>query len=480
MTESYRPRRTNGSLANFLLLLTSLTVAPAALAVPFCPISPDTVTISSLQVINTYYPGTANAAAGETSISVGVPRGSVAIAAGDTLLVMQMQGAEIDTGDAETANGPYGDGAGPNDRSGNLATNFDAGRYEYVTATGPVVGGIVPIEGEAPGSGLQFSYTDRPVPTAVAGVATFQVIRVPVVQDLVITASGEIIPEAWDGSSGGVVAIDVADQFTNNGMINVSGYGFRGGQFLYTNDPNDAALIGKPTNGFKGEGIAGRPTMTYSTLRLAEINSIGYPTLGTQDDAEKGLGAPGNAGSAGGGSEDAGGGGGGNGGFGGNGGRGVPNLDISRGVGGASFADQVFTPTVNRLVMGGGGGGSNGNDAGWDIQLSSGQAGGGMIMARFKNYAGGGTFQANGDSPGTGASEGIGGGGCWRYRCHSDRLCEPVNGDIRIRWRQRRLCPDGARWRWWRRRWRSHIYCELDRCCFKRRGWRGWWFNFGC
>ena len=84
---------------------------------------------------------------------------------------------------------------------------------EFVTATGPVSGGIVPIEGELLGSGLQFSYTDRPAPSATAGVATFQVIRMPVVQDLIVTAAGEIIPETWDGSSGGGVAFDQLSAF---------------------------------------------------------------------------------------------------------------------------------------------------------------------------------------------------------------------------------------------------------------------------
>ena len=138
MTESRKQRRRISGVTSFLLFLASLSVAPSALAAPFCPASPDTLTVTTQQVLNTYYPGTASVAAGATSISVGTPRGGQAIAAGDTLLVMQMQGAEIDTGDAETAGGPYGDGPGSNDRSGNLATNFDAGRYEFVTATGPV------------------------------------------------------------------------------------------------------------------------------------------------------------------------------------------------------------------------------------------------------------------------------------------------------------------------------------------------------
>ena len=62
--------------------------------------------VSGPQVINTYYPGAASVFAGDTSIQVGTPRGGAPIAAGDTLLVIQIQGAEIDTGDAEAAGGP--------------------------------------------------------------------------------------------------------------------------------------------------------------------------------------------------------------------------------------------------------------------------------------------------------------------------------------------------------------------------------------
>ena len=394
---------------SLFVALLLLVASPSAHAVPFCPASPDTATVSSQLVLNSYYPGAADVTAGSTSIPVGALRGITSIQAGDTLLVIQMQGADIDTGDAETANGPYGDGPGNNDRAGHLGGNFVAGVYEFVTALGPVSGGSVPIQGELPGSGLQFAYTSRSTPTATQGIATYQVVRVPEYQNLVVDATGTIIPEPWNGATGGIVAFDVADQFTHNGVINVSGYGFRGGQFLFTSGPN-TNLIGKETNGFKGEGIAGRPTQVYSTLLGAVTTTAGYPQPGTLWAAQQGLGAPGNAGSAGGGDEDAGGGGGGNGGFGGNGGRGIPDA-ATRGIGGASYPDQVFVPTVDRLVLGGGGGGSNGNDAGWDVQLSSGQAGGGMILSRFRNFAGSGVFRANGDSPGSGASEGIGGGG---------------------------------------------------------------------
>ena len=58
-------------------------------------------------VVNTYYGGNANAAAGAISITVGTSTGAVTpIAAGDLLLVIQMQDASINT----TNTGAYGDG----------------------------------------------------------------------------------------------------------------------------------------------------------------------------------------------------------------------------------------------------------------------------------------------------------------------------------------------------------------------------------
>src|SRR5512139_1303130 len=58
-------------------------------------------------VVNTYYPGTANVTAGSTSIPVGSPVGAATpIQAGDLLLVIQMQGADINS----TNTGAYGDG----------------------------------------------------------------------------------------------------------------------------------------------------------------------------------------------------------------------------------------------------------------------------------------------------------------------------------------------------------------------------------
>jgi hypothetical protein len=124
-------------------------------------------------IVNTYYPGAANVTAGSTSIPVGAPAGAgTAIQAGDLLVVMQMQGADIDS----TNTGSYGDGTAGDPGSGNLGTNFSAGLYEYVVATSGVVANSVSIS-----SGLVNNYFDQdyPVGAGSQGQRRFQVIRVP-------------------------------------------------------------------------------------------------------------------------------------------------------------------------------------------------------------------------------------------------------------------------------------------------------------
>ena len=103
-------------------------------------------------VLNTYFPGTASVAAGATSISIGAATGAGGtIATGSVLLVIQMQDASINT----TNSVVYGNGS----TGTGFTTINNAGNYEFVTATGPVSGGAVPIAGAGPGGGLVFGYT---------------------------------------------------------------------------------------------------------------------------------------------------------------------------------------------------------------------------------------------------------------------------------------------------------------------------------
>ncbi|HLE62390.1 MAG TPA: hypothetical protein VI750_04580, partial [Pyrinomonadaceae bacterium] len=93
-------------------------------------------------IINTYYPGTANAGSGSTSISIGTPTGSLTpIASGDLLLVIQMQDAGINSTNTDS----YGNGSAGDPASGWTSLN-SSGRYEYVIATS-AAGATVSISG---------------------------------------------------------------------------------------------------------------------------------------------------------------------------------------------------------------------------------------------------------------------------------------------------------------------------------------------
>ena len=348
-------------------------------------------------VVNTYWTGTANASAGATSITVGAHAtgdAGTAVASGDLLLVVQMQGATLNT----TNTSSYGDGSG----SGSGAISTTAGAYEYVVANGALAttGGTVAIKGTN-GGGLINAYT-------TGGNAHFQVIRVP--QYTAPTVGAALAPLAWNGTAGGVLAIDVANILNGNGAtISADAKGFRGGQGRALNGDATAGngdwvnVDTKNAHGIKGEGTAGTPGLVYANGTGSTVTDT-YPSLG--DTAR---GAPGNAG---GGGADAnvsandqntGGGGGGNGGAGGVGGKSWSSNIADGGHGG------TFTPSTTQLVLGGGGGaGSRNNGSGYD---SSGGTGGGMVMMRVAGVTGGVTVSANGSMGVDPQNDGGGGGG---------------------------------------------------------------------
>ncbi|MFZ1575342.1 MAG: hypothetical protein WAT36_08940, partial [Chromatiaceae bacterium] len=310
-------------------------------------------------IYNTYYPGTATANVGAVSISVGTSGGAATpIAEGDLLLVIQMQDASINTSNDER----YGDGtgtAGNTTGNGSGATNYNnAGLYEFVVAKGAVSGGSVPVEGKGPGGGLINTYTNANATTA-QGQRRFQVVRVPQYYDATVT--GAVTASAWDGTSGGIVALDVANTLTfSGGSINVNALGFRGGGGQGLGGGTGAntdyrTRVTVNTNGNKAEGVAGSPNFMYDGTGTLAAGS-GYPD-GTNTDASRARGAPGNAGGGGtdghpsANDENSGGGGGGNGGTGGTGGD-TWNSNLPRG----GFGGAAFPQAPGRLAMGGGGG----------------------------------------------------------------------------------------------------------------------------
>jgi uncharacterized repeat protein (TIGR01451 family) len=245
-------------------------------------------------VVNTYYPGSVSVAAGTKTITIGAATGGpagtpTAIAAGNLLLVIQMQDASINTSNAVA----YGNGG---TGQGFTALN-NAGDYEFVTATNsvPVAGGSLTISGSGAGGGLVFGY-DSSVATSTKGQSTFQVILVP--QYTTATLSSGLTAKAWNGSTGGVLAIDTSNTLTLGGAtVAVDGLGFRGGAGLQMSGiptPNPPTL---PANtdfqqpapgtytgatepgwdGSKGEGIAGTPAWVESNSTFLSTGT-GYPS----------------------------------------------------------------------------------------------------------------------------------------------------------------------------------------------------------
>jgi hypothetical protein len=198
-----------------------------------------TVTVNAAGVVlNQYTALTANTAAGDTSLQVASVAALTflgdALAKGDLLLVMQMQGATAE----QVANDATW---------GQLTAVNGAGLYELVEVLG------------TSGNTISLSCALK---NAYATAGQVQVIRVPQVSTLTINAGASITAPAWNGTTGGVVAIHAQSTVTLAGDIDVSALGFRGGP---TDDTSasaatDIAIFGSASNADgarKGEGIAG-------------------------------------------------------------------------------------------------------------------------------------------------------------------------------------------------------------------------------
>ncbi|MBL8918804.1 MAG: hypothetical protein JNJ54_08105 [Myxococcaceae bacterium] len=388
--------KTSSVVAVALALLTSFTARAQV-----CGRGLSDVTVAGSQVLNTFHPAppgvTTTVLAGANSIPVAAARagGGAAIATGDLVVVIQMQGAAINRRQEGTTNGTYGDGAGGADRRGVLAgAGFRAGLYEYARAAGPVTAGSLPLM-----SGLANAYLSTDAITGGgaddgSAVHRYQVVRIVEVRDLTIPVGATLTSLPWDGASGGLVAVDAARDMVVNGRIDVTGMGFRGGSpIIPTANDNPQACV-------KGEGIAGRPTRLYS--RLAGVVTGASGMFGSQSER----GAPGNAGGCPSTDIDSGGGGGGGGRQGGIGSLGpASNVDPNIPRPGEGYA------LLTRLLMGGGGGSGSLDDP-TPVNAVSGAAGGGIVLVRATNLSGAtGVIQADGDSVATQSQEGGGGGG---------------------------------------------------------------------
>lgn len=170
------------AVANGWMVVGSMLLAASAWG--FTPGKDGVGTITAANtVVNTYTTLNAPASAGDFAITVGSAAG---ITPGDLLLVYQARGASM-TGTNNSAFGSY--------------TLANAGRFEYVNVLS-VSGNQITIS-DACSPGLRYSYDGA----ATAGSLRAQVIRVPQYSALTVSGSGSIVAPAWNGTTGGVVAV---------------------------------------------------------------------------------------------------------------------------------------------------------------------------------------------------------------------------------------------------------------------------------
>ena len=294
-------------------------------------------------------------------------------AVGDRVLLIQMKGALINT---------------TNTASFGQVTNLgSAGNFEFTN--------IASI------SGNQITFVAN-LCKSFSPAGKVQLIRVPVYTQATINAPVTATP--WNGTTGGVVAIEATTSLTFNNQINVSGQGFVGGAvttgWFACNDPNFAnpgSAAGK-----KGEGIA-----------IAPLNMEGNRAPLANGGGGANTGNPGAGGGA-------------NGGAGGRGGNqfsGSCPVNTAFGMGGLAL-----NYTTYRAYLGGGGGGGYKDNG---LNCSAGANGGGIVFIITPTVIGnnqqinasGASVVGNTDSEGAGAG---GAGGCVYL------LTQNINSNINI------------------------------------------------
>ncbi|MDQ3047599.1 MAG: hypothetical protein M3R27_08640, partial [Bacteroidota bacterium] len=208
-------------------------------------------------IVNEYTTLTANATAGTSTITVAASGLNAntrfgagnTLAAGDLIMIIQMQGATINGSSFEF---PAGSGTFygiPNDNTWGNVTNYNnCGNYEMAQVNSVPNATTIILD-----CALQKNYT-------VTGKV--QVIRVPRFNNLIINAPGTLTGQTWNGTTGGVVAVEVKTntQINTANGVNVAAIGFRGGALSPNNSAYGGGQHAMPNyqeGAEKGEGIAG-------------------------------------------------------------------------------------------------------------------------------------------------------------------------------------------------------------------------------
>ena len=257
---------------------------------------------------------------------------------GDTVLMIQMKGAVIDSTNSSSF--------------GNITDYKNSGNYEfnYVKAK---AGNIIELKNK-----LTRQYD---IPTGKV-----QLIRIPYYNSASVNNTLTCLP--WDGNKGGVLAFNVKDTDTLNADIDVTGKGFRGGNTSNTGNAvlscyQDAYYLDSASlaSSRKGEGI--------TNVGTDKLNGRGHLANG---------GGGGNG-------HNSGGGGGSNAAVGGFGGYQLFECNNSnydnKGIGGIPL---TYSNTANKIFLGGGGGAGHKDGLPTQTLSSAGGDGGGIVIVTTK------------------------------------------------------------------------------------------------
>ncbi|MFZ1529442.1 MAG: T9SS type A sorting domain-containing protein [Ferruginibacter sp.] len=346
-------------LKNILLSIILMTLIPASAV--------SQVNIGG--IVNTY---TAVTAFGLCANSITVADAS-GFSVGNTVIVIQMQGAVID----ETNTAGFG-----------TVSNYQsAGLWEKAT--------IAAINSN------EVSFSKNLLNTYQLS-GKVQMVSLPVYSNAIVTSV--LTGTAWNGSTGGIVALETSGSLTLNSNINAGGIGFNGGPNTQV-CPNSCNFTTNETGYYfaaptyraaaKGQGVAAIIT-GKEWGRGAQANGGG----GANDHNNGGAG----------GSNYAAGGTGGN-----NAEPGAFNCKGNNNGGRPGFAMNYSG--LNRLFLGGGGGAGHGNNGntgscpGTGASGAGGNGGGIVIIIANSLINNGASINAAGNTGGSGTGDGAGGGG---------------------------------------------------------------------
>jgi len=281
---------------------------------------------------------------------------SSGFASGDKILIIQMQGAEIDRADTSTTT------------FGNVTWYNNAGNYELATID-EINGRTFILQHE-----LARTYT-------LSGVV--QVVRVPSYVNVVIADT--LRPQKWNGTTGGVLAFIASGTVTMNADINAIGSGFRGG------DDFGHAMLDTGFNTYRNLGSSKNIASIYSCMVPSDSGAM--KGEGIHIGRAVYLGGKGALSNAGGGGNaqkygSGGGGGGGNYGSGGDGGGRMASLgEDGRDCSGLGGRALPYSNLLNRVHLGGSGGWGGLDE---NKKKGPGGAGGGIIFIRANQIDGNG------------------------------------------------------------------------------------------